>query len=155
MIQRIQSIYLFLTAILMAVTVISPLMTLEQTSTSSSILMDSLGFFSSNEPNITLNATWGLIGIAILAAILPLINIFLFKKRKAQLKVCSYTSIFIFLFYITLGVYFYIAQESLSLKFTGVDYGIILPFIALIFNLLARGKIKSDLKLIESLNRIR
>ncbi|MFV0470109.1 MAG: DUF4293 domain-containing protein, partial [Dysgonomonas sp.] len=151
MIQRIQSVYLLLVAVLMSVTVFSPLM----------VFSDSSGIvFLSEVAGITFKAvnqypTWGVLIFAVLAAIFPFINIFLYKKRKLQIKLCNITTLLIVLFYITLGVYTFVAKGKLDFEFTSIQYGVILPLVALIFNFLAQRKIKADEKLVRSLDRIR
>lgn len=154
MIQRIQSVYLLLVTILMGVTAFSPLLVLREGS-------DLLDFYSYGiipqdvDLNIIVKYTYGVISMAGLSAFLALINIFLYKKRKVQMKIGYLTSFFIVFFYITVGAYFYSISSRLAIDINGIQYGIILPVIALIFNLLAISKIKKDDKLVRSLDRIR
>lgn len=161
MIQRIQSIYLLVAAILMAVTVFSPLFILHAASAiqggSISKFGDlftctTLGIFNQNG----IYPTWGVLTFAAFAALLPLANIFLFKKRKLQMKIANITTLMIILFYITLVVYCYVfMQKNVEVVFDSIQYGIVLPAIALIFNILAVLRIKKDEKLVRSLDRIR
>ena len=99
--------------------------------------------------------TWGVITFTGLAILLPLINIFLYKKRKLQIKICTLSIFIIVAFYGTLYAYLYSVMAKNSLSMQGVEYGIILPAIALIFIVLASINIKKDERLIQSLNRIR
>lgn len=151
MIQRIQSIYLLLVAILMAVTAFSPLLIL-RAADHSLVDMCAKGIFSTGE---LVKPTWGVISISGLTALVAFINIFLFKKRKLQIKVGMLTSFLIILFYVTVLAYFYVYTNNNGLELSSAYYGIILPFIALILNLLAIRKVKSDEKLVRSLDRIR
>jgi len=150
MIQRIQTIFLLLAAILMAVTVFSPLVILEGGNR-----FVSLYPYGMVEAGNTTYMTWGVITFACLAILLPVINIFLYKKRKIQVKVCSFTIFIIVVFYITLYAYLYFLMAKNGLSLQGMQYGIILPAIALIFVVLASVNIKKDERLIQSLNRIR
>lgn len=152
MIQRIQSVYLLLTAILMAVTVCSPLLIL-QVGEGAIGTFKCIGIY--DEPFEPLYSTWGVLFFTVLSALLSFINIFLYKKRKVQMKVCNVVTLFVILFYVTIGVYFYTATSELGITGFTISYGIILPLIALIFNILACIKIKADEKLVQSLNRIR
>lgn len=89
-----------------------------------------------------------------LSSFLALVSIFLYKNRKRQIKVVNMNAAVIVLFYIALGAYLYLAQTQ-GFVFESVQYGIVLPFIALVFNILALKKIKADEKLVRSLDRIR
>lgn len=165
MIQRIQSVYLLLVAILMGVTAVSPLFLLG-TESGDSIAFYSTGMFYVDIYSLgimfqdvdvleTIKCTYGVVSMAVLAALSALINIFLFKKRKAQIKLGHITTLLILFFYVTTGVYFYSVGNRMGLSIESVLYGIILPVIALIFNLLAIRGIKKDEKLVRSLDRIR
>lgn len=151
MIQRVQSLYLLLVAVLMAVTFFSPLLGLKSIDLST-LVMYSEGIFSAGK---LIKPTWGVISIAGMSALVAFINIFLFKKRKLQIKVGFITSFLIVFFYITLFTYFYVYTNQNGLELNSAYYGVILPVIALILNFLAIRKIKSDEKLVRSLDRIR
>lgn len=152
MIQRIQSVYLLIAAILMAVVVCMPLATLEGT-TDNFYLFKSMGVF--DDASILLFPSWGIIFSAIVSALSSFIAIFLFKKRKVQIKLCYVSLVFILLFYIAFASYLYTGQIALETKFLRVEYGLALPAISLILLILALSKIKADERLVQSLNRIR
>ncbi|MDL2214974.1 DUF4293 domain-containing protein [Dysgonomonas sp. OttesenSCG-928-M03] len=151
MIQRIQTIFLLITAILMAVTVFSPLAELtDEGKLALTFFSSGIGiFFSAQYP------TWGVLTFALLGGLLPLVNIFMYKNRKLQMKLGTATSLIIIAFYVTFYVYLNSLMANNSLNFEGIGYGITLPAIALIFNILAILRIKKDEKLVQSLNRIR
>ncbi|MFV0331325.1 MAG: DUF4293 domain-containing protein [Dysgonomonas sp.] len=151
MIQRIQTIFLLFTAILMGVTTFSPLMVLN----GGDKLLYSFFPFGIGQLFNAQYPTWGVIFFSGLSALVPLINIFLYKKRKVQMKVGTLTSLLILFFYVTLYVYFNAYTSKYGLAFEGIQYGLILPVIALIFNVLAVLRIKKDEKLVKSLDRIR
>jgi len=111
-----------------------------------------MGIFQNN--NLVYH-TWGVITMCVIGVLLPFISIFLYKKRKAQIKTGYATILFILLFYTVFYVYLRTGQEALNTSLINVSYGIILPVIAVIFNILAIVKIKADEKLIRSLDRIR
>jgi drug/metabolite transporter (DMT)-like permease len=151
MIQRIQSVYLLLVALLMAATVFCPL--LELTGEGEfSYIFSPLGIgqlFAVQYP------TWGVVFFAGLSALFALVNIFLYKKRKLQMRVGTLTSLLILLFYITFYVYFNTYTAKYELTFSSFQFGLVLPIIALIFNILAILRIKKDENLVKSLDRIR
>lgn len=150
MIQRIQTIYLLLVCILMALTVISPL--IEMKDIENILNFKSCGIYFGKK---NLYPTWGVSAFAALSSLIAFITIFCFKKRPLQLKLINLNTLLIILFYATLGAYFYFAQNKLGVSLLSVKYGIILPAIALIFNLLSMTKVKADEKLVKSLDRIR
>ena len=121
MIQRIQSIYLFFAFCLMAVLVLLPF--------SSSLII--------------------LIGSGA-AALLSIINIFLYKKRSLQRKICY---VILFLSVLVYIIYFSLEYQNFSLS--EIKFTFIFPLIAIIFTYLAIRGIKKDEKLIRSLDRLR
>lgn len=152
MIQRIQSVYLLIAAILMAVTVCTPLAVLIGTA-DSFYLFQSMGIFT----NATVLAypTWAVAAFSVVSALLSFAAIFLFKKRKVQIKMCYASIAFIILFYAAFAFYLYTGQTALNAEFSKVGYGLALPAISLILTVLALSKIKADERLVQSLNRIR
>lgn len=152
MIQRIQSVYLLIAAILMAVVVCTPLAVLIGAS-DSFYLFKSMGVF---ENDLTLvYPSWGIAVCAVISALISFVSIFLFKKRKLQIKMSYVSIVFIILFYAAFAAYLYTGQVALEAKFSKVEYGLALPAISLIVMVLALTKIKADERLVQSLNRIR
>lgn len=152
MIQRIQSVYLLIAAILMAVVVCTPLAVLIGAS-DSFYLFKSMGVF---ENGLTLvYPSWGIAVCAVISALISFVSIFLFKKRKLQIKMSYVSIVFIILFYAAFAAYLYTGQVALEAKFSKVEYGLALPVISLIVMVLALTKIKADERLVQSLNRIR
>lgn len=153
MIQRIQSVYLLLAAILMAATVCTPLAILFDMQHYSFYLFKSTGLFE----NATILAypTYAVAVLAAVAALLSFVTIFLFKKRKVQIKLCYILLLVIVLFYAVFAIYLYTALGVLNIEFSKVLYGLALPAISFVLTVLALSKIKADEKLIQSLNRIR
>ena len=151
MIQRIQTVYLLLVAVLMGITAISPLLLLN---TSEGGLLDlcSCGIYNGKT---LVKPIYGIVSMAGISVLLVFLNIFLFKKRKLQTKVGHLTSLLIISFYITVAAYFSAFTSANGAAFSGIHYGILLPVAALVLNVLAICKIKSDEKLVRSLDRIR
>lgn len=134
----------------MAFTVFSPLLAVS-TATGATVTFDSFGVFTKQISFFT----WGIVSVAGICAIVPLINLFLYKKRKLQIKIGWITFLLILLFYVTVFVYFNALGNKHEVVFENIEYGIVLPLIALIFNILAILKIKKDDNLVKSLDRIR
>lgn len=152
MIQRIQSVYLLIAAILMAVVVCTPLAVLLGVS-DSFYLFKSVGIFADGSRFVY--PSWAIAACAGVSALISFVAIFLFKKRKVQIKMCYISIILIILFYAAFAFYLSAGQTALDAKFTKVEYGLALPAISLVLTVLALSKIKADERLIQSLNRIR
>jgi len=129
MIQRIQTVYLLFAFCLMAAIVFIPF----------SASSFNTGFYE------------GFFAVAALSAI---ITIFLYKKRKLQLRICYallFAQVFAYLFF------FIFDRHNMSLRELLQQVGItfIFPFITFIFIYLAIKGIKKDDKLVRSLDRLR
>lgn len=136
----------------MAVVVCTPLAVLIGAS-DSFYLFKSMGVF---ENDLTLvYPSWGIAVCAVISALISFVSIFLFKKRKLQIKMSYVSIVFIILFYAAFAAYLYTGQIALEAKFSKVEYGLALPAISLIVMVLALTKIKADERLVQSLNRIR
>lgn len=137
MIQRIQTIYLFLAFVVMGV----------------------LPFFVSTGLDKELQPTFFLDSIAetvlfLFSATLSLISIFSFKKRQNQfvlgrLNIISNLILFGLLFYRSLNL----SGENLSFSEKGI--GIFLPIISIVLLVLANKAIKKDEDLVKSVDRLR
>lgn len=151
MIQRIQSVYLLIAAILMAVVVYTPLAVL--IAPDGFYLFKSMGIFENG--TMLTYPSWTIAACAIVTALISFVSIFLFKKRKVQIKLCYISIAFIVLFYAAFAFYLCTGQTGLEAEFSKVEYGLALPAISLILIVLALSKIKADERLVQSLNRIR
>jgi len=124
MIQRIQTVYLFFVLCLMAILAFVP--------------------FSS---------LWAIsVGAGIIAA-LALITIFLYKKRKIQIKICY---LILFLLVLLYALYFIFDKHLPFLDLIRLTrYTFVFPFIAGVLVFLAIRGIIKDEKLVRSLDRLR
>lgn len=153
MIQRIQSIYLFLAAILMAVSFFAPLIdasTVDLTDYNNSIVTL---FARGINTDVLIKPTWGILTFNIFAIILPFISIFLFKNRKKQINLVRISIVCNVLLYITAIAYLY--STLLLFHIEHYHIAIVLPLVAIILEIMAIANIKKDDKLVKSLNRIR
>ena len=155
MVQRVQSIYLLMTMLLMAVLCFFSLFDF-----SGGVDQIIYNFTTSGiEFEETISPTWGVLVVAALGALVPLINIFLFKNRKLQIKLCHLTTFLIVFLYITTAAYLYAFTNGIGIDISTIsispNFAVVVPVIALIFNILAIGGIKKDEKKVRSLDRIR
>ncbi len=144
MIQRIQSIFLFLTSISFWGLFGLPLANSD---------IEMAGLFSDQLYNIFDNPI--LIALATIGGILAIATIFLFKNRPLQKKL-NYVNI-------TLAILFIIVALLLVIQDTdsGVNgdisegYGLGLPIFVIIFSLFTNRYINKDDKLVKSMDRLR
>ncbi len=138
MIQRIQSVYLLLVVIACIAYIFVP-----------------FGLIRTAEGNYE---TWAIKQVTpimienILVAVVAFISIFLFKKRKTQMKVVL---INIVLSVVLIGIFLFGLTQHIGIDNYIFKIGAILPVFILLFNMLAYGSIKHDEALVKSMDRLR
>jgi hypothetical protein len=147
MLQRIQSVYLLLIALLMAGMIFLPLAVVVQAGET----LYALNVFGVRN----VFPAWGLFALAAIVALLSAGNIFLFRKRVLQIRICVFNAILL------LGFYGYFAFVVCMLKnqADGLSFSVKLasafPLVSLILDYLAIRGIGADEVLLRSLNRLR
>lgn len=155
MIQRKQTLYLLAAAVLMALTLLLPLATYFVQGRE--FVLTGLRVTDITDPGAPVAAFTPicLTVVLALATLLPLVIIFLYKKRFLQVRLCFTETVLLIgtQGFIAYHVYnLYKSTEVVSWKF-GIPS--IFPILALVFIILAIRAIVRDEKLIKSLNRIR
>ncbi|MBR2476122.1 MAG: DUF4293 domain-containing protein [Bacteroidaceae bacterium] len=148
MIQRIQTIYLFIASVLMAITNFLPLLKFS-VSEQETILFKTFGI------GCGAITTYPIAIIAILSAILLFISIFMYKNRIKQIKIASISLFLSIMFYAVFAIYLWYTKDLIEYTYTSVSFGLILPAISVILNILAVKAIKADERLVRSADRIR
>jgi len=153
MIQRIQSIYLLLVAILNSLLFVFPLN--EMISGEHVIRLSILGLYDVTLEKSTLIADlFPLLAIVTVSILLSLIAIFLYKNRKLQMRISIYNSILgLGTIFLTLFYAYQIANTNQSQL--GFSIGLVLPLIGSFFSFLAYKAIQKDDNLVKSVDRIR
>ena len=172
MIQRIQSLYLLIAAVLMAMMAVMPIAEFYGVNgeNAEELVLKARGFESvtavqmteaetGSEPvRVRIIGTMAMWVIVLLAAALPFVTIFLFKKRMLQFRLCASEMILLIGAQLFAILYTVRAVKSAAL-FDDVIYSLKLPFffpvIASLFIWLAIRGIKKDIVLLKSLDRIR
>lgn len=156
MIQRIQTVFLFLAAIFAGILFFSPIASfaygeglMKLTIYGVENQVDAQQYFSGVY-------ALPLLLMTIILVVLPMVIIFLYKKRELQYKLSSLNVFLnailcglIFLFYVS-NVQKTIAAESVSYMF-----GTYVPLINMVLSILAMRWIKKDIELIKSIDRLR
>lgn len=156
MIQRIQTVYLFLATLVLFALYVFPLVhNVNINGTISSINVKGVYQDLIDSRHYTVE----FIAIKILTApiaLLPTLIIFFFKKRKQQIALC-YSAILVII-----GFSFAIAQtvksvtaRGLEIQFGNMGIGMFLSSIAIILVILALKAIQRDEKLVRSADRLR
>ena len=100
-------------------------------------------------------ATWPLTVFFMLVLFLAFLNIFFYKNRIRQMRICIFL---IFLFAGMVGMIFYylaIARNQLEAVRTLHNWRIVIPLIAIIMVYLAFRRIRRDELLVKAYDRIR
>lgn len=149
MIQRIQSVWLFLAAMISGA-LFMPSMTLYRYIVPS-------GFTGGQQKTLNTLNHYPLLVVAVVMTVLPLVAIFMFKDRKRQRGMAVLGILacvgFIALMFMKIG-----SINNATPPPTGQEYGIIgsvIPVVSIIFLVLAIRGIRKDDKLIKSLDRLR
>ena len=149
MIQRIQTVYLLIVAIL-AVVVMS--MPIGSFITPDSTILE-ISNLSISGADGTLNyEPWALFAIQMLSAVIALGTIFLYKKRMVQIRLSIFNIVLLVGYYATLAAFVYMLKEENSFV---PAWNICLPFVSIILNWLAIRAIGSDEALVRSYNSLR
>lgn len=152
MIQRIQTVYLLIVAILMGGVVWSPLA--ELTGEEVSYIFRSQGVYSTGVDSIGVMPAFPVLLVSVVTALIALGSIFLYKKRLLQIRFCIFNAVLLVGFYAAFFFYFWMAKDKLQVSLN-VKYSLAFPLVSLVLDWLAIRSIRADEALVRSLNRIR
>ncbi|MEG1585522.1 MAG: DUF4293 domain-containing protein [Bacteroidales bacterium] len=151
MIQRIQTLLLLVAVCLISVMLFLPLATFQVNDVVYLLKADALiNTMKDNQPELVV---WPLFIMLIIMILVPLVTIFMFKKRMLQIRLTIFSSILCVLFY---GLFFYeisAIHKIINPSLISYNYWVLaLPLVCIILNLLAIRRIGQDEMLIRSLN---
>jgi len=155
MIQRIQTVYLFIVAGLFIAIMFLPLAVVN--SGGATFSFELMGLISPTQPTEIAFSTWPLMGLAVIITLISVAAVFLYKKRIFQMRVCVYNILIITGFCILFGYYLWQMGKSAVLQDMSFTMRIwaSFPIISIIFNYLAIRNIGADEALVRSLERLR
>ena len=150
MIQRIQTVYLLIVAILMVVMMSFPVGNL--------IAADYTVTEFTNLALVAADGTadyapWAMFVILVVAALLSFTTIFMFKKRMLQIRMTIFSTILLVGYYATLITFIFMLKDD-SMTFSA-SWTLCLPFVAIILNWLAIRAIGKDEVLVKAYDRLR
>ena len=140
MIQRIQSVYLLLVAILLVVALCLP-------------VGQFIGSVTLADGNF--QSTWGLFGILLLSAIIALCTIFLFRNRMLQVRMTVFGSLLLIGYYIAFFAFMFILKNDLNAMAFQLGWALCLPAVCIILNYLAFRAIYRDELMVKAADRLR
>ena len=154
MIQRIQTVFLFLAIIALAAFNYFPYWQSNGGAAEADLLLMSYGLstIESGAPVVEFGLYTIVAGISGLAIIVVLIEIFKFKNRLLQMKLAIANS-FLMSINLALMTYFVITLQKDHVG--GFGLGIFVFALAMLLNILARRFIQKDEKLVRSVDRLR
>ena len=151
MIQRIQSVYLLVVAILLVVTMCRPM--------GQFLAADGVTAYGFTPLGVTLaegvsQSTWGLFCILLLSAVIALSTIFLYRNRMLQIRMTIFGSLLLIGYYIALVAFIFVFKGKLEAGFQ-LGWALCLPAVCIILNYLAfRGIYKDDV-MVKAADRLR
>ena len=152
MIQRIQTLYLLLATALMACTLFMPIA--HVSTAQGELVLQAFKPFGSE-----MAFGWLFAALFILATLLPLVTIFLFKYRKRQVGLCAAEGVLQLGSILIIALFYWMIIPDIFPEGTLISrsfgWAPIMPIIALIPTFLAGRAIFRDEVLVRSLDRIR
>lgn len=165
MIQRIQSVFLFLLIVAVVSMLFLPLWSKTDAATQETVVLTAFNIKSyvlneQGEPgaagSIPTESSFIIGLLAIAAAVIAAVEIFRYKSRLTQMKLGLLNTLILAAL---LGTAFYYAAYVANEMVTGSDYtyhaGFYMPVVALLLNALANRFIKRDEDLVRSADRLR
>lgn len=152
MIQRIQTLYLLAIVALMAAALFTPLAYFVAGVEEYKLFAYSLKGEQSEFSTIYMGL------ILTLATIVPLVNIFMFKNRQLQIRLCAIELVLLIGSLAFIAIYYYLSNRmfaELAFHTQGFRIAIVFPLVAIILDYLAMRAIFHDEMLVRSLDRIR
>ena len=154
MIQRIQTLYLLIITVLMSVTLFSRLAWFGGDGGEFGLY----AFALKSADGEVLHPAFYLGILLTLSAVLPLVTIFLYRRRMLQIRLCVVELVFLVGSAVMEGIYYYLGcrvASELPFHTQGVGVSIALPVVSLLFAWLAARAIFRDELLVRSVDRIR
>lgn len=155
MLQRIQSVWLFLASLCIFALFLFPyLQVLNADGTAKAIKVTGVHENLAGQV-VQTEAFLGITIATVVLAMIPLFTIFMYKNRKRQLSLAYATIILI------IGFSFWLVQTAkpvlgnITLRTENYGIGVLLPSLAVLFVILAIRGIKRDERLIKSADRLR
>jgi hypothetical protein len=155
MIQRVQSIYLLLTTLLSFLFLNGSFLSfINKTGSLIKITFSNILKGTGTQDFETAGNVFPLAAIIVVIPVLALITIFFYKNRTHQLRLARILIIIISLFILVSAYYSYSVSAQYGAQLIP-GFKMILPFLMLVFSILAFRGIRKDERLVKSYDRLR
>lgn len=151
MIQRIQTLYMFLAIVMSVVCLCFPV---GRFTVDGRMVGELYNLWIVTATGSHHFAPWALFVILLTTVPLSLFSIFAFHHRMIQSRLCLFNSLLLVGYYIVFIVFAFVFKDKYQSDFT-VAFCAVLPLLGLIFNLLARHAVIRDDKMVRAADRIR
>lgn len=149
MIQRIQSVYLLIVAILSVIVMSNPIGGFIAADNS---IVEFTNLSLIDQSGVEDYKPWALFAILMISAIISLITIFLYRKRMLQIRLTLFNIILAIGYYVTLVTFvFMLKGESTFVP----SWMVCLPFVGIVLDWLAIRAIGKDEMLVKAYERLR
>ncbi len=151
MIQRIQSVYLFLAAACAVVCLCMPVGHFHRDGIG---LADFYNLWLSMADGTRVLAPWAMFALLVLAASASFVAIFLFRRRMFQVRLSVFGGLILAGYYVVFGVFVHVFKSRYDADFT-LSWTAAFPAVGLILDYLAFRNIMKDELIVRSLDRLR
>lgn len=148
MIQRIQTVYLFLSALALSAQVKAPYLTTGEN-------LPDLPPTLAGDHTFNIFDNIGIEGLTALALVCSLVGIFLYKNRKMQSQFAQLAVVVTILLAVLVGFALYQTETQLHGAAASLGLGLGLPVVAMVLQFLARRSIIKDEEKVRSMDRLR
>ncbi len=156
MIQRVQSIYLFLVVVLMSFMIIWPYAEIALKDGQVVIFYSyAVKQYLTEESTELLIRSIPVLIMVLLIAFISFMNIFQFNRRIIQMRVCVLNALLMIGLLILMFYYYFVIKRSLQVETHALKLPFIIPVVSIIFTLLAYRGIHRDEMLVRSYDRLR
>ncbi|MCU0417579.1 MAG: DUF4293 domain-containing protein [Cytophagaceae bacterium] len=153
MLQRIQSVYLFLSATIVSLALFIKIWS---AATNESVVLDAFSANVTSGGTLTTKNVGYIGGVLVLSVVLNFYTIFQYNHRKRQVLWTNLNNVLLCL---VMGLYYWeisVLKQALTGAYSdNWGFGFFVPLIGLLLNILAIRAIKKDEALIQSVDRIR
>ena len=151
MIQRIQSIYLLLAAVAVAIAMCITIGSYVEVDGITHVLKP-LGISYANGE---FQSTWGLFGLLFLSAVISIATIFLFRNRMLQIRMTIFNAVLLVGYYIAVAVFIFSLKGGMDDASFRPGIGLALPAVSIILCYLAFRGIFRDEVMVKAADRLR
>jgi hypothetical protein len=154
MIQRIQSLYLLLSAILSSVLLFTPLSDIRLAG-GVTLKYFSYGFQHAGQTGNFMHSALPIIFLLAIVSVVSFVCIFLYKKRKIQIRLCWLSILLLILLAIIICLNYYSIQQEFGTASASIIGILIIPVLNILALLMAYRGIHKDELLVKSYDRLR